>query len=139
MTARPRLHGGALAAALYAAEHGIAPAESARLHGVSRQAVSAAARDPGRFGRTRPPGRKPRGGEPARHSRRLRLDGYAVTLALTDAELAELELAAWEAPVGAGDLSSWARVVVGSRKLGPAAVRELLLAKARRTAGLDGT
>jgi hypothetical protein len=109
---------------------GFSLGDVAWLHGVSRQAVSAARKDPGRFARTQPAGPKLRAGEPVVHSVRLRLV-HPVTLALTDGERGELEDAAERAGM---TLPEWARGVVGDREMGPAAVRDLLLAESRAPA-----
>jgi hypothetical protein len=123
------LPGGSLAAAVYYTErHGtpdaVSQAEAGELHDVTRQAVHDAlaklARPPGKVGRPA------RSDGPATEDVTVRLGPRRqVTLHLTEDERALLRGAA-----GEEDFAVWVRRKVGKRRIGPAAIRELLLAEA---------
>jgi hypothetical protein len=113
------LPGGALAAAeLYTARLGtrrpLSMAAAGDLHDVTRQAVSDALRDPRRYAREVPAGRRPRAGAAARRQVTIRFpafelrNAWGVSVRLTDAELA-----AWQRAAGEQSLQDWVRSLPG--------------------------
>jgi hypothetical protein len=132
MTSPPILPGGALAAAeLYTARRDtrrpLSMADAGELHDVTRQAVSAALRDPRRYAREVPAGRKPRAGAAARRQVTIRFpafelrNAWGVSVRLTDAEFT-----AWQRTAGEQSLQDWVRSLPGiSAGAGGAEVRRI--------------
>jgi hypothetical protein len=125
------LPGGALAAAeLYTARRDtrrpLSMAAAGDLHDVTRQAVSDALRNPGRYAREVPAGRKPRAGAAARRQVTIALADGRVSVRLTDAELA-----AWQRAAGERSLQDWVRSLPGiTAGAGGAEVRRVVNAAA---------
>jgi hypothetical protein len=130
------LPGGALAAAeLYTARLGtrrpLSMAAAGALHDVTRQAVSDALRDPRRYAREVPAGRKPRAGAAARRQVTIAFPAFElhharrVSVRLTDAELA-----AWQRAAGEQSLQDWVRSLPGIAAGAGAEVRRVANAAA---------